>query len=160
MELNIINLKQFYDRARKEMNDINKYFLITKDNEKQVLTPVSRGKKKPELRIQFEERCYQTKLSHLEVVQFLDFMKKRVKDIEEVIDKHFDMVKIVILKEKQGKLYRQMKRDQEDQKKQQGKGGGGEKEKQKTSRSEKSGRKSGSEVDKDKNQEDVEEGII
>ena len=51
MELNIINLKQFYDRARKEMNDINKYFLITKENEKQVLTPVSRGKKKPELRI-------------------------------------------------------------------------------------------------------------
>lgn len=61
-----------------------------------------------------------TKLSHLEVVTYLDMMKKRVADIEEVIDLHFDMVKIVILKEKQGRLYRQMKKDQEDQKKNKG----------------------------------------
>ena len=72
-----------------------------------------------------------TKLSHLEVVTYLDMMKKRVADIEEVIDLHFDMVKIVILKEKQGRLYRQMKKDQEDQKKNKG----GAQETDKTSRS-------------------------
>jgi len=71
MELNIINLKQFYERARKEQKDINRYFLVTTENEQQVLTRVLPGKKKPELRIQFEEKCFMTKLSHLEVVSFL-----------------------------------------------------------------------------------------
>ena len=41
----------FYDRALKEMKDINAYFLITKENEKEILTEVDKGKKKPDLRI-------------------------------------------------------------------------------------------------------------
>lgn len=153
MELSIINLKHFYDRARKEQRDINKYFLITKENEKRVLTPVTRGKKKPEGRIQFEERCFLTKLSHLEVVQYLDMMKKRVADIEQVIDAHFDIVKIVILKEKQDKLWRAMKRDQEE-----ARGGGN-----KTSRTTraKSGPRSARADKKQKALgEEVEDGII
>jgi len=44
---------------------------VTTENEQQVLTRVLPGKKKPELRIQFEEKCFMTKLSHLEVVSFL-----------------------------------------------------------------------------------------
>lgn len=51
MELNITNLRQFYERAVKEMKNINEYFLITKENEKEVLTEIEKGKKKSELRI-------------------------------------------------------------------------------------------------------------
>lgn len=40
LELNITNLKCFYDRALKELRDINNYFGITKDNEKLVITEV------------------------------------------------------------------------------------------------------------------------
>ena len=50
-----------------------------------------------------------TKLAHQEVIKFLNLMKKRITDIEEVINIHFNLIKRVILKEKQDKLYRAMK---------------------------------------------------
>ena len=129
---------------------------MTTENEQQVLTRVLPGKKKPELRIQFEEKCFMTKLSHLEVVSFLQMMKKRVADIEEVIDSHFDLLKKVILKEKQDKLWRAMKRDQEEQ----GGGAGGNKT-SRTSRA-KSAKQSGARsADKrSKEKKEIEDGII
>ena len=129
---------------------------MTTENEQQVLTRVLPGKKKPELRIQFEEKCFMTKLSHLEVVSFLQMMKKRVADIEEVIDSHFDLLKKVILKEKQDKLWRAMKRDQEEQ----GGGAGGNKT-SRTSRA-KSAKQSGarSADNRSKEKKEIEDGII
>lgn len=59
-----------------------------------------------------------TKLHTKEVIKFLGLMKKRITDIEEVIDIHFNLIKKVILKEKQERLYRAMKKDQQEQKKQ------------------------------------------
>jgi hypothetical protein len=158
MEINIINLKQFYERARKEQKDINNYFLVTKENEQVVLTRVLPGKKKPELRIQFEEKCFMTKLSHQEVVSYLQMMKKRVADIEEVIDSHFDLLKKVILKEKQDKLWRAMKRDQEEAA---GGPGGNKNQTSRTSRnksSQKSGARSADKRSKEK--KEIEDGII
>ena len=55
-----------------------------------------------------------TKLNFEEVISFLSLMKQRIVDIEDVINSHFDLVKKVILKDKNDKLYRAMKRDQED----------------------------------------------
>lgn len=37
MEMNIINLKKFYERALKQLADILKFFSITPENEEQVL---------------------------------------------------------------------------------------------------------------------------
>lgn len=120
MELNITNLKCFYDRALKEMKDINKYFGITIENEELVITEVPRGHRKSEERIVFEERCYMTKLTFKEVISFLEMQKQRIKDIEEVIDSHFNSIKKEILKDKSEKLYRTMKKDLEEQRKAEG----------------------------------------
>ena len=83
-------------------------------------------------------------------------MKKRVADIEEVIDSHFDLLKKVILKEKQDKLWRAMKRDQEEQ----GGGAGGNKT-SRTSRA-KSAKRSGarSADNRSKEKKEIEDGII
>lgn len=122
MELDMTNLRMFYERALKEYEDIKLYFLVTDENEEVVLTEVPRGRKKKELRIQFEEKCFMTKLTWNEVTAFLEFQQKRIRDIEEVIDCHFDNVKKVILKTHSDKLYRAMKKDQEEQKRMQGGG--------------------------------------
>lgn len=64
-----------------------------------------------------------TKLTFKEVISFLSLMKQRIVDIEDVINSHFDLVKKVILKDKSDKLYRAMKRDQQEQRKMAGGGG-------------------------------------
>lgn len=111
MELNITNLKYFYDRAKKELRDINDYFGITDTNEEIVTTEVQPGFKKTEERIEFEERCYITKLTFKDVLDFLEMQKQRIRDIEEVIDSHFNSLKKEILRNVSDKLYRAMKKD-------------------------------------------------
>jgi hypothetical protein len=113
LELNIENLTQCYIRARQDLKDLRLFFLITDENEEEVFTDV--GKRlKSEIRIQFEEKCYLTKLTFDEVRRYLDILKKREVDVEEVINEHYDTVKKSILKEKQDKMYRQMKKDDEE----------------------------------------------
>ena len=68
-------------------------------------------------RIQFEELCYITKLTFSEVQKFFEMIKKRQKDIEEVIDAHFDSIKKSILKDKSDKLFRAIKKEEEQDKK-------------------------------------------
>lgn len=63
-----------------------------------------------------------TKLTFKEVILFLTLMKKRITDIEEVINAHFNLVKKVILKEKNDKLYRAKEKDDREQKKMGGSG--------------------------------------
>jgi hypothetical protein len=114
LELNITNLKYFYDRAKKELRDINDYFGITDTNEEIVTTEVLPGFKKTDERIEFEERCYITKLTFKDVLDFLEMQKQRIRDIEEVIDSHFNSLKKEILRNISDKLYRAMKKDQEE----------------------------------------------
>tara|TARA_B110000285_G_C14859795_1_gene483998 strand:- start:108 stop:350 length:243 start_codon:yes stop_codon:yes gene_type:complete len=68
-------------------------------------------------RIQFEELCYITKLTFSEVQKFFEMINKRQKDIEEVIDAHFDSIKKSILKDKSDKLFRAIKKEEEQDKK-------------------------------------------
>lgn len=44
LELNIENLTQSYIRAKKDIQDIHKFFSITKQNKDEVLTEVKRNK--------------------------------------------------------------------------------------------------------------------
>ena len=79
LELNIPNRQKFYDRSLKELKDVFAYFgiekSIKKDNEELVCTEVPPGRKKSEERIEFEERCYITKLSSKEVLWFFKMQK-------------------------------------------------------------------------------------
>ena len=68
MELDMTNLRMFYERSMKEYADICKYFLITDENRKETLTLVRKGRKKSDQRIQFEEKCFMTQLTYEEVV--------------------------------------------------------------------------------------------
>lgn len=68
-------------------------------------------------RIEFEELCYITKLTFSEVQKFFEMINKRQKDIEEVIDAHFDSIKKSILKDKSDKLFRAIKKEEEQEKK-------------------------------------------
>lgn len=72
MELNITNLKKFYEKSLKEFNDVQEFFSITRENERDVLyyktdiLSVLKNKRSDQ-RIEFEERCYMTKLTFREV---------------------------------------------------------------------------------------------
>lgn len=112
LELNIENLTQCYIRAKKDIVDIHKFFSINKHNKDEVLTEAKRNK--TDSRIQFEEKCYLTKLTFEEVSRYLEILEKRQEDIEIVIFNHFETVKKSILKEKQDKMYRQMRKDEEE----------------------------------------------
>ena len=76
MELNIENLIRMFEKARKELDDINMYFNIRSGSDrKNVLTPpMNRRVKKHELRILFEELCYTTKLTFKEVISYLNML--------------------------------------------------------------------------------------
>jgi hypothetical protein len=81
LELNIENLTQCYIRAKQDLKDLCRFFLITDENEVEIFTDA--GKRfKSEIRIQFEEKCYLTKLTSGEVRRYLDNLKKRQDDIE------------------------------------------------------------------------------
>lgn len=93
MELNIKNLRYFYEKSLKEFKDIQEFFSITPENEQEVLyystdlhdqTGSGHKKfyvKKSDQRIEFEERCYMTKLTFREVQYFMELQKKRISDI-------------------------------------------------------------------------------
>ena len=70
LELNIENLTQCYIRAKKDIKDIYQFFSITEENKDEVLTEIGH-KFKSDLRIQYEEKCYLTKLTFEEVDLYL-----------------------------------------------------------------------------------------
>ena len=74
MELNIENLKQCYIRAQQDLKDINKFFMISSATRKEVLTIISKKGKRTDLRVQFEEKCYLTKLTQEEIVNYLEML--------------------------------------------------------------------------------------
>lgn len=121
LELNIENLTQCYIRAKQDLKDLKKFFSITDQNEEEVFTDTGKSRLKSDIRIQFEEKCYLTKLTYDEVARYLEILRKRQVDIEEVISAHYNTVKKAILKEKQDKMYRQMRKDEEEQRKLTGK---------------------------------------
>jgi hypothetical protein len=65
MDLNIENLIMMYEKCNRELKDALKCFNIT-DEESQslVMTNVSKKQKKHELRINFEEICFVSKVEY------------------------------------------------------------------------------------------------
>jgi len=146
LELDITNLSCFYERAKKDRTDINKYFGITPATERAALTEVVAGRRKSEARINFEERCFLTKITFPEVIGYLEMQKTRVKDIEAAIDTHFDLVKREILKSYSDKLYRAMRNDQADARRA---AGGNQTERGATTKNSKTKRKGGGTADEE-----------
>ena len=95
MELNVTNLIYMYEKAKKEETDTKAFFNIRSSSDKRVVLtpPINRRVKKHELRIIFEEICFTCKLTFSEVIEYLKILEKRVTDIEEVIDHHFELIK-------------------------------------------------------------------
>lgn len=83
-----------------------------------MVPPINKFVQKKEIRVNFEELCYQSKLTNLEVKKYFVFLKKRIRDIEQTIDSHFDMIKKSIRQDKKEKIERKMKKDQEEKEKQ------------------------------------------
>ena len=87
MEHNIENLEQCYIRANQDLKDIRDFFSLTAANEDEIIISCLDQKKvslqkKPEIRIQFEEKCYLTKLTYTEVQLYFSLLKKRIADIQ------------------------------------------------------------------------------
>lgn len=74
MELNIENLKQCYIRALKELKDVEEFFKINEKTRKEVLTVISKKGKRSDLRIQFEEKCFLTKLTQEEIESYFKML--------------------------------------------------------------------------------------
>lgn len=117
MELNIENLKQYYIRSIKDLEDIKDFYKISPATEREVLTIISKKGKRSDLRIQFEEKCYLTKLTQEEIELYFQLLQQRIDDIEQVIDLHFDTIKKAIFQDKSDKIMRQQKKDREEQRK-------------------------------------------
>ena len=113
MEFNIQNLKFMYDKALKENSEINYFFNIrTPSDAELILTPpINRRVKKHELRIIFEELCYTSKFHYNDVFSYLDMMKKRISDIENVIDHHLELIKQSVYQSKLDKIERENKKN-------------------------------------------------
>lgn len=113
MDFNITNLKLMYDKAKKEELDINEFFNIRCPSDANlVLTPpISKRAEKHELRIIFEELCYTNKILYDEVFDYLGEINKRVKDVEKVIDHHFELIKPSIYQRKVDKIEKDRKED-------------------------------------------------
>ena len=87
-EFNITGLQMFYQKAQSELHDLRRLFMINdlKDEIAATTPPLNKRVQKPEIRVQFEELCYLSKLTNNEVKQYFNFLKKRILDIEKTID--------------------------------------------------------------------------
>lgn len=117
------NLIYMYEKAKKEESDTKAFFNIrSKTDKRQILTPpINRRVKKHELRIVFEELCFTTKLTFNEVNEYLTILEKRVSDIEEVIDHHFNLIKQTIYQNKADKIEKQNKKYDDEKNEKSGK---------------------------------------
>ena len=98
MDLDIKNLAMYYEKAQSELHDFRRLFKINdfKDEVKAIMKPMNARVEKHDVRVHFEELCYTSKLSNEEVKKYIHFLKKRIRDIEGVIDMHFELIKKAI----------------------------------------------------------------
>ena len=113
VEMDILNLKKTYQRAQSELHEAFKLFEIKNpvDESNALTQPINNKIKKHEIRIKFEELCYTCKVTNQEVKKYFDMMKQRVREIEDVINKHFELIKGTIRQDKIDKIERAKKKE-------------------------------------------------
>ena len=111
MELNVVNLQHMYDKAKRELKALQHFFNIRSEEDAAIVLtpPANRRVKKHELREIFEELCFTAKLQYSDVFDYFDDMRKRITDIEKVIDHHFNLIKDSIYQSKVDAIERQNK---------------------------------------------------
>lgn len=124
-ELSIVNLRKAYMRAKKDLEEYLLFFHITdKETAEKVLLEKPPGyeeerirrqawkrddeePEKDELRVNFEELCYESKVSFSEVHEYITMLLRRIKKIEESIDDHFCMLGPKIRETRTGQIVKQ-----------------------------------------------------
>lgn len=101
-------LDSIYERSRKEHQDFLAFFKINMATEKHIFDK----NKEPihKLREDFLEHCYLSGIVEEEVTLYDNLLRKRIRDIEEVIDMHFETIKSAIVEEKEEKRDRDIEK--------------------------------------------------
>ena len=101
-------LDSIYERSKKEHQDFLAYFKINMATEKHMFN--KKIKPSHKLREDFLEQCYLSGIVEDEVELYDNLLKKRIRDIEDVVDKHFATITGVILEEKEEKRDRDIEK--------------------------------------------------
>ena len=96
LELNCHNLQLYYLRAKKDIDDFLDVFNLEvyEEIDENLLNPIGKRHKKWET---FMEICFIYRLKAVKVQKYFKFMKKRLLDIEKVVNKHFKLLRKPLL---------------------------------------------------------------
>lgn len=112
LELNTDNLQLYYLRAKKDIDDFLDVFNleVTEEINDSLLDPEG---KHPMWEV-FMEICFIHRLKAAKVQKYYKFLKKREKDIEKVVDKHFGLLRkpLIELRKAEFEKERKAKREQ------------------------------------------------
>lgn len=92
MEFSPENLGKFYERSIRELQDFRRIFYWNKEIGYEIFSPDS----KHPMRTIFKEVCYINRITQDEVVKYQFILMKRICDIEDTIDHHFDLIRDII----------------------------------------------------------------
>lgn len=94
MEFSTDNLSNFYERSKRELHDFWEFFQYNKLIDDELLCPNSTSP----YRTLFLETLYTIRVSVEDCVAYQEFLLKRIKDIEIIIDKYFKMLQPTLIK--------------------------------------------------------------
>lgn len=106
-----------YDRAKDDLSEINRLFQINSKNREIVLFGETTGQDGKvyklmkddanyPIRENFLEVCYNSKVPQSNVADYLTMLQKRIDDIEETIDHHFELIKKIVFADRQAKIWK------------------------------------------------------
>lgn len=107
-EFDMENLKAFYLRSKREQLDFWAFFGIN-DSTREYIVDIKDGRKS-KIRQNFEDHCKSNKVSTDEVFLYDKLLTERCKEIEKVIEDHFNLIKEVIEEEKLEKRERDIEK--------------------------------------------------
>lgn len=96
------NLSNFYDRCRRELGDFRLLFSLEPEQEidNEFL----------EVNENFVQVCQMFRVTPIQVRRYYRFLENRVKEIESVINSHFNLIKETLLKQMKEDFEREWKR--------------------------------------------------
>jgi hypothetical protein len=107
-EFNCENLSSFYERAKKELADFRDVFNL-EPNETigpELLDPESQNP----MRTVFQEICFMSRITSDQVEKYQKFLIQRIRDIEDAIDHHFNLIKATLISDHKEYFERERKR--------------------------------------------------